>query len=99
MNPMGLRSRRFLQIFGSLTGLVGACLWGLSAATPIRAPTIDSIGAGPWLDALNHSVRLNKWAAGCTAISVLFNAGQEFMRRPTEQGETAPNPPDRPISK
>jgi hypothetical protein len=62
----------WLQIGSALTGLVAAALWFLSALRKSPAMTYD--GLGHLEDFLNGAGRLNRWAAGVTAISILLSA-------------------------
>lgn len=56
-------------------GLAAAGLWFWSASVNIPVPTFDGLGPhGDFVEALNWSARLNKWAAFTTGLSVLFAA-------------------------
>jgi hypothetical protein len=67
----------WLQIGSAVTGVVAAALWfGASAA---KAPPASYDGIGHLPAFLDKTGRLNKWAAGVTAISVLLSAGATLL--------------------
>jgi hypothetical protein len=67
----------FCQIGSALTGFVAAILWFRSAASPAPQATYDEIDRlRSFLDAAS---RLNRWAAGVTALSMLMSAGATLL--------------------
>lgn len=62
----------WLQIGAVITGFLSALLWFKSAAG--KAPPMTFEGVGRLEAFLDSAGRLNRWAAGMTALSMLFTA-------------------------
>lgn len=75
--------RRMLDIGAMVFAFVAAALWFLSAASDLPQ-SITYWGATPPNDpfyvALQTSVRLNRWAAAFTGLSVLCNGMKFFFK-------------------
>jgi hypothetical protein len=61
-----------LQMGSVITGFVAAALWFWSAAA--KAPPMTYDGGARLNGFLDGANRLNRWAAGATAVSVLLSA-------------------------
>jgi hypothetical protein len=68
----GMRMLLAMQIGSAVTGFAAATLWFWSAAA--KAPPMTYQGIGRLEAFLNSAGRLNRWAAGVTAVSVSFSA-------------------------
>jgi hypothetical protein len=62
----------WVQIGSFVTGLMAAALWFRSSAS--KAPPMTWAGSAEIPGFLNKAARLNRWAAGVTAVSVLLSA-------------------------
>lgn len=62
----------WLQIGSAVTGFVAAVLWFRSTIT--KAPPLIADGGVSLQRFIDGAARLNKWAAGATAASMLLSA-------------------------
>ena len=72
-----------LRIAASSVGLIAAGIWFSSAITPI--PDLPGAAMGstapsaPFNVLMHQAALLNAWAAGMTAVSIVFAAVSEFF--------------------
>ena len=68
----------WLQMGSVVTGILAAGLWFRSAAS--KAPPMTWEGVGRLEAFLDSASRLNRWAAGGTAVSLLLSAAATFLQ-------------------
>ncbi len=66
-----------MQIGSAAAGLVAAALWFWSATAKAPPATFD--GGVSMQSFLDGAARRNRWAAGVTAISVLFSVADTLL--------------------